>query len=59
VSPTAIGEESGRGGGGIMGCIEGGSGEPGWDGGGILGASREAVGSQGEMAVGDTWEKHI
>jgi uncharacterized membrane protein len=29
VSPTAVGEESGRGGGGIMGCIEGGSGEPG------------------------------
>jgi hypothetical protein len=24
-----------------------------------LGASREAVGSQGEMAVDDAWDKHI
>jgi hypothetical protein len=42
-----------------LGCIEGGSGEPGRDGDGILGASREAVGSRGEMAVGDAGEKHI
>jgi hypothetical protein len=59
VSPTAVSEEKGRDGGGILGCVEGGSGEPGRDGGGILGASREAVGSQGEMAVGDVGEKHI
>jgi hypothetical protein len=44
---------------GILGCVEGGSGEPGRDGGGILGASREVVGSRGEMAVGDAGEKHI
>jgi hypothetical protein len=42
-----------------LGCIEGGSGEPGRDGGGILGASREAVGSRGQMAVGDAGEKHV
>jgi hypothetical protein len=42
-----------------LGCVEGGSGEPGRDGGGILGASREAVGSRGEMAVGDAGEKQI
>jgi hypothetical protein len=59
VSPTAVGEEKGRDGGGILGCIEGGSGEPGRDDGGILGASREAVGSQREMAVGNAGEKHI
>jgi hypothetical protein len=59
VSPTAVGEEKGRDGGGILGCVEEGSGEPGRDGGGILGASREAVGSRGEMAVGDAREKHI
>jgi hypothetical protein len=59
VSSTAVGEEKGRDGSGIMGCIKGGSGEPGRDGGRILGASREAVGSQGEMAVGDAGEKHI
>jgi hypothetical protein len=59
VSPTAVGEEKGREGGGILGCVKGGSGEPGRDGSGILGASREAVGSQGEMAVGDAGEKHI
>jgi hypothetical protein len=43
--PTAVGEEKGRDGGGILGCIEGGGGEPVRDGGGILGTSREAVGS--------------
>jgi hypothetical protein len=40
-----------------LGCVEGGSGESWRDGGGILGASREAVGSWGEMAVGDAGEK--
>jgi hypothetical protein len=45
VSPTAVGEEKGRDGGGILGCVEGGTGESGQDGGRILGASREAVGS--------------
>jgi hypothetical protein len=59
VSPTAVCEEKGRDGGGILGCVEGGSGVPGRDGGGILDASREAVGSQGEMAVDDAGEKHI
>jgi hypothetical protein len=59
VSPTVVGEDKGRDGGGILGCVEGGSGEPGRDGGGILGASREAVGSRGEMAVGDAGEQHI
>jgi hypothetical protein len=29
VSPTAVGEEKGRDGGGILGCVEGGSGESG------------------------------
>jgi hypothetical protein len=73
-SPTAVGEEKGsrdprvrRGrqwGAGArqrrgLGCVEGGSGEPGRDDGGILGASREAVGSRGEMAVGDAGEKQI
>jgi hypothetical protein len=43
----------------VLGCIEGGSGEPRRDDGGILGASREAVGSRGEMAVGDAGEKQI
>jgi hypothetical protein len=57
--PTTIGEEKGRDGGGILECIEGGSGESGRDDGRILGASREAVGSRGEMAVGDAGEKHI
>jgi hypothetical protein len=33
--------------------------EPGQDGGGILGALREAVGSRGEMMVGDAGERHI
>jgi hypothetical protein len=33
--------------------------EPGRDGGGILGASREAVGRRGEMAVNDAGETHI
>jgi hypothetical protein len=42
-----------------VGCVDGGSGQPGRDGGGILGASREAVGSRGEMAVDDVGEKHI
>jgi hypothetical protein len=59
VSPTAVDEEKGRDGGGILGCVEGGSRESGRGGGGILGASREAVGSQGEMVVGDAGEKHI
>jgi hypothetical protein len=59
VSPTAVGEEKGRDGDGILGCVERGSGEPGRDGGEILGASKEVVGSQGEMAVGDAGEKHI
>jgi hypothetical protein len=45
VSPTSVREEKGRHGGGILGCVEGGSGEPGRDGDEILGASREAVGS--------------
>jgi hypothetical protein len=45
VSPTAVGE-------GILGCVEGGSGEPGRDDDEILGVSREAVGSPGEMAAG-------
>jgi hypothetical protein len=49
VSPTAVGKEKVRDGGGILGCVKGGSGEPGQDDGGILGASREVVGSQGEM----------
>jgi hypothetical protein len=56
VSPTVVGEEKGRDGGRILGCVEGGSGEPGRDDGGILGASREAVASRGEMAVGDAGE---
>jgi hypothetical protein len=34
-----------------LGCVEGGSGEPGRDGGGIFGASREALGSRGETAA--------
>jgi hypothetical protein len=42
-----------------LGCVEGGSGEPGRDSGGILGASSEVVGSRSEMVVGDAWEKHI
>jgi hypothetical protein len=42
-----------------VGCVDGGSGQPGRDGGEILGASREAVGSRGEMAVDDVGEKHI
>jgi hypothetical protein len=46
VSPTAVGEEKG-------------SWDPGRNGDRILGASREAVGSRGEMAVGDAGEKHI
>jgi hypothetical protein len=61
VSPTAVGEEKGsqdprvrrwrQWGAGArrrrdLGCVEGGSGEPGRDGGGILGASREAVGTR-------------
>jgi hypothetical protein len=59
VSPTAFGEEKGRDGGGILGCVEGGSVEPGRDGSSILGASREAVESKGEMVLGDVGEKHI
>jgi hypothetical protein len=74
VSPTAVGEENESWDPGVrrgrqwgagarwrrdLGCIEGGSGEPGRDGGGILGASREAVGSRGQMAVGDAGEKHV
>jgi hypothetical protein len=35
-----------------LGCVEGGSGEPGRDSGGVLGASRVAVGSRGETAAG-------
>jgi hypothetical protein len=58
VSPTVVGEEKGRDGGGILGCVEGGS-EPRRDGDESLGASREVVGSRGEMAVGDVGEKHI
>jgi hypothetical protein len=42
-----------------LGCAKGGSGVPGRDDGGNLGASREAVGSRGEMAVGDAGEKQI
>jgi hypothetical protein len=68
VSPTAVGEEKGTWDPRVhqgrqwvaearqrrdLGCVEGGSGEPGRDGGGILGASSEAVGSRSEMAVGD------
>jgi hypothetical protein len=37
----------------------GGSGEPRRDDGRILGASREAVGSRAEMAVGNAGEKQI
>jgi hypothetical protein len=74
VSPTAVGEEKGsrdprvhRGrqwGAGArrrrdLGCVEGGSGESRRDDGGIFGASREAAGSGGEMAVGDAGEKQI
>jgi hypothetical protein len=74
VTPTAVGEEKrsrdprvrrGRQWGAgarrrrDVGCVDGGSGQPGRDGGGILGASREAVGSRGEMAVDDVGEKHI
>jgi hypothetical protein len=59
VSPTAVGEEKGRDGGRILGCVEGGSGEPGRDDNKILGALREAVWSQEEMVVGDAGEKHI
>jgi hypothetical protein len=59
VSPTAVSEEPGREVGGILGCVEGGSGELGRDGDGILGASREVVGSRGEMMVGDARDKHI
>jgi hypothetical protein len=59
VSPTAVGEEKGRDGGRILGCVEGGSGEPGQDDNKILGALREAVWSQGEMVVGNAGEKHI
>jgi hypothetical protein len=58
VSPTIVGEEKRRDG-EILGCVEGGSGEPGQDGCGILGVSREVVGSRREMAVGDAREKHI
>jgi hypothetical protein len=58
-SVVSVGEEKGRYDGGILGCVEGGSGEPGRDDGGILGASREAVGIQGEMAVRGAGEKHI
>jgi hypothetical protein len=61
VSPTAVGEEKGsqdprvrrwrQWGAGArrrrdLGCVDGGSGEPGRDGGEILGASREAVGTR-------------
>jgi hypothetical protein len=42
-----------------LGCVERGSAKPGRDGSGILGASREAVGSRGEMAVEDAREKLI
>jgi hypothetical protein len=59
VSPIAVSKEKGRDGGKILRCVEGGSGEPGRDSGGFLGASREAVGRRGEMAVGDAGEKHI
>jgi hypothetical protein len=59
VSPTVVGEEKGIDIGGILGCVEGCCGEPRRDSGGIMGASREAVGSRGEMAVGDDGEKHI
>jgi hypothetical protein len=56
VSPTTVGEEKGS---RDLGCVEGGSGEPVRDGGGILGELREAVGSRGEMVVGDAGEKQI
>jgi hypothetical protein len=59
VSPTAVGEEKGRDGRGVLGCVEGGSGELGRDGDEILGALRETMGSWGEMAVVDAGEKHI
>jgi hypothetical protein len=70
VSPTAVGEEKGswdprvrRGRQWVAGArrrrdLEG-SGEPGRDDDRILGASREAVGSRGEMAVADAGEKQI
>jgi hypothetical protein len=70
VSPTAVGEEKGsrdprvrRGMQWVAGARRrrdlGGSGELGWDDGRILGASREAVGSRGEMALADAGEKQI
>jgi hypothetical protein len=61
VSPTAVSEEKGRQ--WVAGARQwrdlGGSGEPGRDDNWILGASREPVGSRGEMAVADAAEKQI
>jgi hypothetical protein len=70
VSRTVVGEEKGsrdlrvrRGRQWVAGARRrwdlGGSGEPGRDDNRILGASREAVGSRGEMAVADAGEKQI
>jgi hypothetical protein len=74
VSPTAVGEEKGsrdprvhRGRQWVagarwrrdLGYVEGGSWELERDDGRILGASREAVGNRGEVAVGDAGEKQI
>jgi hypothetical protein len=70
VSPTAVDEEKGsrdprvrRGRQWVAGARQrrdlGGNGEPGRDNSRILGASREAVGSRGEMAVADAGEKQI
>jgi hypothetical protein len=56
VSPTAIGEEKGS---RDLGVRWGRQCVAGLDDDGILGASREAVRSRGEMAVGDAGEKHI
>jgi hypothetical protein len=70
VLPTAVSEETGsrdprvrRGRQWVAGARQwrdlGGSGEPGRDDNRILGASREPVGSRGEMAVADAGEKQI
>jgi hypothetical protein len=47
VSPTAVGEEKGRDGSRILGCVEGSSGEPGRDGGRDLGCVDGGSGEPG------------
>jgi hypothetical protein len=63
VSPTAVGEEKGSRDPRVAGARRqrdlGGSGEHGRDEGRIIGASREAVGSWGEMAVADARKKEF